>query len=368
MTSCIRAENAQMDEWLTGAQFDAEHTPDELYEQALAEDTLIVYSTTTRIYEVKDSFEKQYPGLTVEVYDTRAHDLVEILKTSYETGEVLCDVVICSDDTGVLSGELLPQGIINKYVPYDIAPNLNEVANAELLSFVIETEQLFYNPNIYDERPIDNWWELTEPQWQGKVYMNSPLRSYPAYALVHAVITNEEEMRNAYFDRYGETLSQEKSAGKEFWERMFDNDIQFTTSSNELVEIVGNDPHGEGRLAFMISSKIRRTDVGLEVAVCYGATPSDGVYSSNTVSITGGAKNINSAKLFTRWLLGETDGDGEGLTPYLLEGTWPVRTDIRDYSSVPLSQGNYWYNNKQEVTQNEEDILEFWTRLQSLEQ
>lgn len=52
-------------------------TPEELYEAALKEDTLVVYSTTTRIYKVKESFEAAYPGLTVEVYDTRAHDMVE---------------------------------------------------------------------------------------------------------------------------------------------------------------------------------------------------------------------------------------------------------------------------------------------------
>ena len=43
--------------------------------------------------------------------------------------------------------------------------------------------------------------------------------------------------------------------------------------------------------------------------------------------IAGGAKNINSAKLFIRWILGEADGNGEGGKPFLQEGAWPSRTD-----------------------------------------
>lgn len=354
-----------MNEWYEEAELDSEETAEELYQEALEEDILVVYSTTTRIYDVKDTFEEEYPGLTVEVYDVRASDLVNALLESYEEGEILCDIVICSDDNGRLVEELVPKKIINKYVPYDIEPYLMDEANEELLVFVGEAEQLFYNSEVYDECPISNWWELTEEEWRGNVYMNSPLRSHPAYALYEAVLNNEEAMEEAYELYYGEELEipEGSSAGVIFWERLIANDLQFTTSSNEIVEIVGDATSDNPPVGFMISSKIRRNEIGLDVAVAYGVAPCDGVYASNTVSIAGGSENVSSAKLFIRWLLGEADGTGAGVEPYLLEGTWSVRTDIESSSVISLEEGNFWFNDKQEVIDNYEEHVEHWNGL-----
>lgn len=354
-----------MNEWYEEANLDAEETAEELYEKALDEGILVIYSTTTRIYDVKDTFEEQYPGLTVEVYDVRAYDLADALLEGYENGETLCDIVICSDDNGLLEEELLPKKIINKYVPYDIEPFIKEEANTELLSYVAEAEQLFYNSAVYDECPIDNWWELTEEEWSGNVYMNSPFRSHPAYALLEAVLDNEEDMKAAYLEYYGEELEipEGSSAGAIFWERLVANDLQFTTSSNEIVEIIGASTSDTPPVGFMISSKIRRTEIGLDVAVAYDVIPSDGIYTTNTVSIAGGSDNVNTAKLFIRWLLGETDGTGAGVEPYLLEGTWSVRTDIESDSIRSLEACNFWYNDKTEVIENYDIYESFWNAL-----
>lgn len=365
-TAAFESES-QLAAWLEAANLDKLETAQELYELALKEDTLVVYSTTTRIYQVKESFEKAYPGLTVEVYDTRAHDLVEALLYSYKNQEWNCDIVICSDDNGSLTNELLPLKIVNKYVPYDIAGSLRKEANQDLLYFLGECEQLFYNTEVYQTCPVSNWWELTEPQWQGKVYMNSPLRSFPAYALVHGVVANSDKMADAYLERYSQPLlvPQGSSAGKIFWERLVQNGLRFTASSNELVELVGNPGQTDPPLAFMISSKTRRNDVGLNLAAAYGVFPCDGVYTPNSVSIAGGAQNVSCAKLFVRWLLGESDGTGEGLKPYLSDGTWPVRTDVQTNAPVSMETGNFWINDKSEVIASESEIMSFWIGLQS---
>lgn len=355
----------KMEDWLEYADLDAVETTAQLYEKAQTENTLIIYSTTTRIYEVKDSFEEQYPGLTVEVYDTRAYDLVDVLITSYENEEVICDIVICSDDNGSLTEELLPLNIINKYVPSDIEEFIIDEANTQLLGFVLEAEQLFYNDEVYETCPITNWWELTEEQWTNNVYMNNPMSSHPAYGLLYAVITHSEEMADAYFEYYGVELEipDGSNAGKIFWEQLIKNGVHFTTSSNEIVELVGDSSNENPPVGFMISSKIRRNAIGLDVAVAYGASPCDGVYSSNTVSIAGGSENINTAKLFVRWLLGETDGTSEGVDPYLLEGTWSVRTDIESNSLISLEEGNFWSNDKTELIETTEEIQSFWNEL-----
>ncbi len=352
-------------QWETNAALDATETPDALYQKALQEDTLVVYSVTTRIYDVKDSFEAQYPGLTVEVYDMRAYDMVDALLAEYESGAVVCDVVICSDDVGQLTGELLPQGVIYKYLPDDIAAFITEEANKELLYFVGEAEQLFYNNRVHETCPIDNWWALTEPEWQDNIYMNSPLRSQPAYALLNTVITNSDAMADAYLARYGTALEipEGSCAGKIFWEKLVANGLGFTTSSNEIVELVGAQGVDNPPLGFMISSKIRRVSIGFDVAVAYGANPCDGVYTANSVSVAGQCSNVNTAKLFVRWLMGETDGNFTGMQPYLLEGTWSVRTDISSNSAIQLADGNFWFYEKEQVVADSEDILAFWDAL-----
>ena len=52
-------------------------TPEELYEMALKEDTLVVYTVSTRVVDTKEAFEKAYPGLFVEVRDLRSPNLIE---------------------------------------------------------------------------------------------------------------------------------------------------------------------------------------------------------------------------------------------------------------------------------------------------
>ena len=48
------------------------------------------------------------------------------------------------------------------------------------------------------------------------------------------------------------------------------------------------------------------------------------------ISVTGGAKNINAAKLFIRYLTGDADGKSIGHEPFNTAGTWSVRRDIPD--------------------------------------
>lgn len=308
----LTSREEYLNAWYEETDFSGTETAEELYAAALEEDTLVVYSITTRIYDVVESFEAKYPGLTVEVYDTRAEDLLETLQEAYDKEDWFCDIVICSDDNGKQSTELVPIKMVNKYVPADIAPYILPECNGELLNFVAEAEQLFYNPTVYETCPIDNWWALTEPEWEGKIYMNSPLRSHPAYATVHAVIERSEEMAKLYEDYFGEALEiPEGSCAVEiFWEMLVANGLQFTTSSNELVEIIGGDVSTNDGMALMISSKIRRSAIGLNVTPAYGVAPCDGVYSANSVSIAGGSNSTATAKLFIRWLLGETEGTG----------------------------------------------------------
>lgn len=149
--------SSHMEVWLRNARLDAEETPQELYQKALAEDTLVIYSSSTRIMDVKDSFEKQYPGLTVSVQDTRSVDLVDILEQNFNEGDYNCDIMVCSDSNGEISQNLVPAGIVYKYTPYDIADKIRPENDPVTLPLVGEIELAFFNTEVYDSAPINNW-------------------------------------------------------------------------------------------------------------------------------------------------------------------------------------------------------------------
>lgn len=64
-------QKQEMERWLIEANLSDAFTKEELYERALKEDILVIYSVSSRVFEVKESFEQEYPGLTVEVKDIR---------------------------------------------------------------------------------------------------------------------------------------------------------------------------------------------------------------------------------------------------------------------------------------------------------
>ena len=104
-------------DWLEAAQLDAHETPQELYEKVLAEDTLVIYTESTRMMDVVKTFMAAYPGLTVSVRDVRGNDIVDMLNENFITGNYACDVVLRNDNDGILSHDFIPRGVISSTHP-----------------------------------------------------------------------------------------------------------------------------------------------------------------------------------------------------------------------------------------------------------
>lgn len=356
---CQDQETARRDieknKWLEIADLDAKETTEELYEKALKEDTLVVYSVTTRAFDVKESFEKEYPEITVEIKDIRSKDVIDMVKKSYDEESFLCDVVICSNCNGTVYKDLVEPGICYTYVPWDMKDVISEKNREPLLNFIGEAILPFYNTSIYEESPINNIWELTEEQYYKKIIMANPLRSFSTYAFCATLLKQSEEIENAYMEYTGKPLkiAAGETAGEVFWKK-FAPQVVFVNSSDDVVEGVGND--SGMHIGFMISSKMRFLDIGYEFAPIYQLCPFAGVYTPNSVAIVEGSKSINSAKLFIRYLLGGADGTGEGGKPFISAGTWSTRTDVEDGNDRSIDEiemidfdAAYIYENKEEI-------------------
>jgi iron(III) transport system substrate-binding protein len=352
-------------DWLTGANLDAGETAEQLYAAALGEDTLVIYSTSTRMMDVAKSFEKAYPGLIVEVVHMREVELYDTLAGNYKTGNFTADLICSADGRGIMVSEFLPKGIAVKYVPFDIAPRILPGNNEELLMLAGEAGMLHYNDRHYSEPPVNNWWELTEEEWRGMVYLPNPTRSMTTLAFFCMVLKNSDMMARAFDDLYGAPpeLLPGENAGHEFIRRLIANDARVLNSSDETAEAVGAPGSNSPNIGIIVSSKMRLVDIGYEIRTHYDMQPFAGTYTPINIMMAGGAPNVSAAKLFVRWLLGEADGQGEGYRPYLSSGAWSVRDDVRDESGVRTEELDLMYYDSVYLYENQEAFLAFWEEL-----
>ena len=351
--------------WLENAGLDAEETPEELYAAALKEDMLVVYSTSTRMLDVAESFERAYPGLIVRVEHIREGELYGRLVENYERGDYACDVVCSADGQGIMANDFLSKSIVVKYVPHDIKDKIISGNNEDLLMLAGEAAVFSYNEKYYPQPPVNNWWELTDEKWEGMIYIPNPARSMTTLAFFSTAIENSGLMAKAYEDLYGRLLELPagENAGREFVRRFIENGVVILNSSDETAEEIGMPGSSSPNVGIMISSKTRLRDIGYEMVNHYDMKPFCGVYTPISVMLAGGAKSINAAKLYIRWLFGEADGTGEGYKPYLQSGAWSVRSDVMDDTGVRLEDLDLLYVNKGYLYENYESILSFWKEL-----
>ena len=127
LTGCkseISTGKTSAKEWAEKAGLNEDKSVEELYQAALKEDVLIIYTVSTRVTKTKDSFEAAYPGLFVEVRDLRSPDLIDAVAANYEAGKSECDIVICNDCSGDFKSRLMDTGMVMPYISDDIATKM----------------------------------------------------------------------------------------------------------------------------------------------------------------------------------------------------------------------------------------------------
>ncbi len=349
--------------WLETAQLSAVETPEELYEKALAEDVLTIYSVSSRMLDVAEAFEAAYPGLLVEVQDLRGERLIADARATIDSGRYDCDILFLTDVNGVLTNDFIPNGYAHPYLPSDMADNMTHTQDG-LVPLFTEAIFIHYNPVLFPEQPIENWWELTEARWHGKVYAPNPMQSVTTLAMYNMFLKNNDLMEEAYAEWTGEPFVSEngENAAETFIRKLVENGLHIVNSSDEVADAVGLHENEEA-LGLMVSSKLRLNRIGYHLEFATGVAPFDGVASSVNIMIAGGAKNINTAKLFVRFIFGETDGTGAGYGPYLQEGAWATRRDVQSEEERPLSSLQLIYSDEGYTYENQEDFYVFWEDL-----
>src|SRR5690625_1108464 len=230
---------------------------DELYEKAKEEGKVVIYAKGSKFKDVKVSFEEEYPGITVEPYKISRMELIEKLTREHEAGVYNADVVhIDADPKLVEAGNIFP------YRPDDIMETFyDDFKDSEFPPHYMTITPIIYNTEVYDESPVTNWWDLTEPEWKGKVLLNDPVANATYSEMLITMIQHSDEMAEAYKEKYGEEIElTEENAGYEFIARFIENDPILMSSGEDIIESVGQPGQSDPPIGFSSSSKLRHIE------------------------------------------------------------------------------------------------------------
>lgn len=351
--------------------FVTDETDEELYQKALEEGaTVTLYSISSRCTKVADAFMEKYPGLECVPFDISTNELLEKVTREYDAGVHTADVVHIKDQDGSMWKEYVANKIFYNYQPAAIFEHIDPEYTATATPLYIELTQLFYNTEAYpDGSPVTNIWQITEPQWKGKIMMQNPLDNLSWGSWIAGFCVGEEPARleKAYEDFYGEKLVLSdgcENAGFEFLKRLHANEPVFTASSDEIAESVGTPGQTNPPIGFCASSKLRKAADNGWVFAPVNLEPDTGIPAINTLYVVEGCEHPAAAKLLIRYMMGGTDGDLGAYKNFNTLGGWPVRDDIQPAEgSVDYSEVNVAPFDAEEIYYNYNIVRDFWQML-----
>lgn len=309
---------------------------DAIYAAAKEEGKVVIYALSSRIFDAVEEFKTMYPGVEVEAVDIPTVQQVEKLKREQSAGVYNADVLLLADRTSI-EKDILKKGYAINYVPSTLVDGVKteDVIPAkyrdEILLHSIEAKVIFYNTESYSEPPINNLWDLTEPEWKGRFQMKDPMQSPENMNFLQMAVMHADEMAAAYEKKYGKkiVLSEgNENAGYEWLDKLVKNDIVLTTSDGKTAKAAGAAGQKNAPLGICVaSSKIRYNKKGTKLGIAFDVEPKFGIVKGNFLLMTANAPHPNAAKLLIRYMLGDAAGT-KGMKPFYVPGQWASRSDI----------------------------------------
>lgn len=353
---------AEDEEWLKSAELDkfapAKQDWAAIEEAAKKEGVVVVYANTSRIEKEIDLFQAKYPDIKLEGYDV--DDIVTKVTEEQKAGNVVGDVWFNSDGAQ-LFGEVYPNGYVVPFVP----DTLLDVIPAQYRNPFVVSRQgvraLGYNTELNpDGCPITNWWQLTEPEWKGKIFIEDPLDDVSTMSILTSLTQHGDEFAAAYKELYGQdpVLDEDTPDASWLWLKKFaQNNPIPEPGGDETVQAFASPGMKEAGVGFTSYSKYRDTlDGDLVFDVCKDAKPVMGVQTSTYLAITRRASHPNAAKLFINFVL------NEGFEPWNVIGDYAARTDVpAPEGAIPRDKLNVWTMDDAYIYKNISQVRDFWT-------
>ncbi len=361
------------DEW-------SDMTDDELYQQALKENTTInVYATSSKMLKEEEPFEEAFPGLDLVVSDLDSDEVLTKAETENRTGNITADVLQTKDVNGTVFHEYYSKGVIEPFYPRDICEHIDE-ENLKY-SYPLYSSQAFwyYNTKIFpDGQPITSWWQIIEKNDDGSqkyaLYTKEIGQETAYLSLFASFIINADEMEQSYKDLYGEDLEYtydassfnfevpENNAGVEYLWRFTQAEMTFIGDGDELVLAVHNSTPDRPALALASAGKIEnQEESGYDIAWCINLTPYTALLNTESMMVVSGCDSPAGARLFIRYVTGGADGQSGGLKPFTKVGNWPLRDDFEDEKNpAKLDELGARANDLVSIYQIYPDVQDMW--------
>lgn len=285
-----------------------------LIAEAKKEKPITVYAVTGKIVETAKAFTEKY-GVQASGKKVNEATQIELLIRENQAGNVVGDVSVATDVASAM-GQLLPEGIVESWTPPDLANDIPASLQNPLV-VVSDPHVWTYNTEKYDKCPITNIWQLTEPEWKGKLAMLD-LFDKPLYAdWFNQIETHlDDKVAKAYEDLYGKKLETDEQSATAAWVKAFAQNGPLLADSSTVANAAGAPGQADPFFVITSTAKYREnvTD-GLKLGICAGVEPFTGFLYPGFGLIAKQTKSPNAAKLFVHYLMTE-----EGIAAQTVDG------------------------------------------------
>ncbi|GAA3021737.1 ABC transporter substrate-binding protein [Streptosporangium longisporum] len=347
---------------LPSASIDASLDLDALVAAARKEGSVLVYDSSGDIEEVAKAFTAKY-GIAMEGVKSDTPQTAEKMLREHAADNVTIDAAMY-EDGGVLVGQLIPQGVARTWVPADLKEQI-AAENQNPLLALSKATVFAYNTKLSPGGcPVKNVWDLTEPEWSGKLVMQDPLGKPTVLSFFTQLDAHgNQALEQAYKAKYGKPLeTEEKSAAYEWIKRISVNKPVLTGSDEDISGAVGAPNATDKKIGFMSISKFRNNeDKGYTQATCEGMAPFTGFSYPKYVAIAAKSKHPNAAKLYVRFIMTE-----EGVKHEIGEGGVSGNGTVKPLVVPPgLTdwQGQLFHTDPKGLLgdlQNRQTVSDFW--------
>ena len=243
-------------------------TNEELYAKAKEEKAagarLDFYSTTSFAEKAAENFMNDYPDLAGMLFYAEIDDgeTYSLLTKTIGTGVKDSADMGLTQNGSDLKTYLLDEGLAYTYFPNSMKSVVPEQYQSPAVVTFINS--LFIYNNSTGPIDFDNVWQLTEPQWTGKVFFKDPTNETVNINFLIQLTSDEwtERMEKAYEAQYGKAWS---AADSEFesasyeWIDKFLKNVNYTyTSASKMAAGIASG--AGGNLGLFVFSKLRKVD------------------------------------------------------------------------------------------------------------
>jgi len=340
-------------------------THEELVELAVEEGSVTVYSFTSRIASVEAEFEAAYPGVDLIGHDISSSEQITRLTAESQAGTPSADVAYISDAPVVIT-ELVAGGILQNHVPRRVEETVPEEYREPLLANRLSTKILMYNEEAHpDGTPVENLWQLTEEEWNGRVVMVDPSVRGDYLDLVTEIVRQSDAMAQAHRDLFGSEVALDEgveNAGQQFVKDLYANGLVLVDDTDNVNDAVGGTGQDDPPVGFTSYSDRRdNEEEGWALQASLGTAPSTGITFPAYIGMVSGSDSPAASRLVADFLMGDdTETGGAAFEPFYVAGDYPVRTDMAaPGDAVSLEELSAWDIDPEETAGIRDDVADF---------